>query len=633
MPYMRLQGGNPRQLFTPSKEVKERIWRAVVAGMALASEKQIAPSEEVKQRIWQVILSRISAGVQGTVPRLKMLCAPLLEAFDHLRAAALKQMGGESYGISLRALRWVVVAMCLVLLLRVTPLFFIAPTIEASSERLLLPVEGSVSIAQGTEWVGVTEQVPLQGPLSIRTGREGKATLVLGDNVLRLAPRTEVTLGLGAFDDLPTTESPIARVSYGQVWVHGVMPGSIGRGMKIVLPQGAVALQGGSVALYVDPEQTTVQVYRRSAAATPLRQGTMKLLEGEQLTLRPEGPPQLHAITSEMRDEEWVRENIARDAVHSQEVVDASWERNLQSAGIPRTSSLYALKRLSEKLDLWFTVAPVVKAEKQVRQAQTRFAEAVQLLSEGKEELAAVSLDEYRSAIAVLARLTEDEALEHLLTLAVAEAMTAFSRALPDGGGLYKAKEVVLETSAVLQENAITETEVQNHLFLDALLAVEERLQQGQIDVAEEGMKGIIPAVAVVLQNGGEDGKELAREVKAILRSLLMTLEETERRHGPAQSIVAMRDAVNAYLPVQKPVVHAGSRPQQHLTEREIRRKVDGILRSIYTYNLPQGQTNELIRQLKVLDVTGEDRGTVLSMLLNRVPLHTRHVVWGQLNT
>lgn len=533
-------------------------------------------------------------------------------------------------------IKWAAVTTVLALLLRIAPTFLIASSIEAVSANTLIPLQGSVSITDGAEWSLLSSRIDLRGPLTVRTGTDSTATIILGDSaVLRLGENTEVNLRASAFEPPQARKEAIARVTYGQVWVTSLLPGTLDVATRLVLPQGALVLKQGSVSLLADPQQSTIQVFHRFTEVEANSAPPIRLIEGEQLTLLASGESERHLVTANMRAEEWVKENLARDAAHHTEVEEHRQELAQAVAGILPTSAFYSFKRAAEELDLWLTFSSETRHEKKLQHAQTRINEAVTLLQQGEEEAAEHSLAEYKEAIRELASVTEEQALE-LLNSSLILSSTTVASALPHSP-LYDVKKTLVEVSTELPSADLLLAEVDLYLLSDALLEIEELIANGSLELASEAFHGIEGAVASVLERQELEetvvAKDSLKALKTILRSIAFSLEQAEET-TPAELAATFEDLqkrIAGQLPPETPpIASVPVKEEVCMSPEVVTRRTNSFLASVYTYQTPRGQRNEVLRQIALLPDCLQS-GRILSKVMNKVPVFTRSFVWEAL--
>lgn len=599
----------------------------------------IDASPSTKARLRRQIINRIaSPKTEHVLLSTKTVFTPSLLRMAELRAEILDRVANwrplptplwQRFG------KLASVATALLIAIRMAPMFFLAATLEASSQSILMPTKGAVSITDGAEWSTLKSQLTLDHPVTIRTSAESAATIVIRDDaVLRLGENTEITLREAIFAQTASSD-PVARIAYGQLWVMSLLPEAMPSQTSIVLPQGKLSVRNGSVSLLADPEQSTVQVFYGFARVQPTGEENIHLMQSDQLTLRPRDEVQRNLVTSNMREEEWVQENFARDAAHRSEVASRRQELSNIAVGILPDSAFYFLKIASEQIDLGLTIGEQARREKQVQHAETRLHEAVALLQAGKKEEAKEPLAAYRDAIRAIASMSEAEAKE-LLESSILLSSTTLSDALPHSN-LYPAKEAVIEAAAETQTAEIQLSEVDLYLLSDALLEIENKISQGNIEDALTAWNGIEGAVAVVIeeQRLGEIpvSKDTLKALKIILRSIAFSLSQAastiaQSDHG--DSIASLADRVKHLSPPAAASTVAKSEPEICMSVREITRRTNQFLAAVFTYQTPVGQRNAVLQQIALLPDCPQS-GRILSKVMNKVPVFTRSFVWEAL--
>ena len=586
----------------------------------------------------RAILDRItSTGTERALLDVRKTISPTLAQMMALRAIILERIADwQPIPIPLwqKSLKPIAITALFLFVLRLTPMLFLAAPLQASAEILVLPTQGTVSLTDGAEWSIIDQELPLTEPVTLRTGPESSATVIMHDAILRLGENAEVTLGEATFD--PHVSGPVARIAYGQVWVSGFLPEALLAGTSLTLPQGMLALKEGSVSIFADPQQSTIQVFDRYARVLPTGEDPIHLIQGDQLVLFPNSSTQRHVITSTMQREEWVRENLARDAAHRIEMVQKRQNDAETVAGILPNSAFYFLKIASENIDLGLTLSSKTRQEKRIQHASTRMNEAVALLKAGKREEAKLPLEAYREAILSLASMSEEEA-RLLLADSLAFSTSAVSDALPHSD-LFIAKEAVLEAAAEAQSAEIGVSEVDLYLLSDALLELESLVSQGRITEANIAWNGIEGAVASIIEEqrlGGEIvEKNSLKATKTILRSITFSLTQAEEivQGKQVDLLASLRSRIEhlSPLPVIASAPAAPADAVQCMSLRDITRQTNQFLAAVFTYQTSRAQRNAVLQQIALLPDCPES-SRVLSKVMNKVPVFTRSFVWEAL--
>ena len=621
------------------KNILKRIEGKMIKDITAKSFK---PSYDLRSEI----LNRISQSkTNESLSSVRDFLSPKSNVISILKKEILQRISGGSYNqIELhesvltifkpKIIRFASVAVVFALLIRITPALFIVTPTQAESQSLLIPTKGFVATIDGAEWLPITEETNLSKALTIRTGTESEATIILrDDSILRLAENTEINLRKSAFDH--SSNRSIARVIYGQVWLSSFLPETLSRETNITIPQGNIAVKQGSISVLADPLQSSVQVFHRSANILAMGSaGSIHLVQGDQLSLLPEGSTQRHIVTKAVKNEDWTKENLSRDAVHRTQIAEKKQMHAESLAGILPTSTFYSIKRASEAIDMLLTLGEKPKNEKRLRNAETRLNEAVALLQTGEKEATQISLEEYKEEMQKLVANTDAEARE-LLTNSLIDSNSTVSSVLPHSK-LYIAKKVVLETSSTLSTSELPTTQVDLYLLSDALLNIESLISEGKIDKAYDAFNGISIVISSVLENNELNEmvveKESIKSIKNILRSIVFSLEQSKDVVSADQIKLAskMLSDVSNYLPITQIVTASTVQPEECMRAGEILRRTNLFLSSVYTYKTSRAQRNEVLRQISNLPDCAES-GKILSKVMNKVPVFTRSFVWEAL--
>ena len=446
---------------------------------------------------------------------------------------------------------------------------------------------------------------------------------------------TEVNLREAAFMAPQDRTEAIARVTYGQLWATSLLPDTLNIATKLVLPQGSLVLKQGSVSLLADPAQSTVQVFHRFTEVEPTASPAIRLIEGEQIKLLADGASERHLVTETMRGEEWVQTNLARDAAHHAEVETHRQELAQAVAGILPTSTFYSLKRAAEEIDLLLTFGSDARHEKKLLNAQTRINEAVALLQQGELEAAESPLAEYKEAIRELASVSEEEA-QKMLTSSFIASSTTVASALPHSP-LYDVKKTLVEVSTELADSDLPLAEVDLYLLSDALLQIEELIANEQIAEAALAFRGIEGAVTSVMERQTLEEmavtKDSLKALKTIIRAIAFSLEQSRETVQPelAATLEDLSKRVAGKLPAEPaPIVATAETDKVCMSLQEVTRRTNSFLASVFTYETPRGQRNEVLRQIASLPDCPQS-GRILSKVMNKVPVFTRSFVWEAL--
>lgn len=599
---------------------KDVIRPAVLAETA----RSLEPNAARKARVWQQIEARMEpARAADLLTQVRHWLEPDEALQTRVRALMSGQMApAPARAFGLGAAKWSVAVLIVAVLVRSSPLLFLAPRTVAATSVTLAATRGSVSLGDEGLLQPISGEVTLEGPGRITTG-EGEATVALHTyGVVRLAPATVFTLDdLASHPGLPVTGS----LDTGTAWIYSLVPSTLS-GLSVETPAGIVTVNEGSVGLKVSGSLLTVDVWDRSARVA---------VDGEEFTLQPDqrlvsGPgiaPRISAIDPDSADI-WVTENIARDSTHRRELAQWQHEVRAANAGILPTSPLYRVKRAAEAVDLLFTFSGEARAQKTLALAETRLNEAAALLPDmpadtvettsqvlrlaasgstvmtalsedgsGSGELVRSLLAEYRDTILSLAKETEagSGTTADFVVDEIAANAIQLAAALPTDVS-YPLKQAVLATAAALPESDADEG--RQTVLLDAIASLRTTLQaEPETDLA--GLVGLSPLLTELRTNVSENSAEVQREAGALERTI-NTLAR-QRRTGVAIETESRRGPV-------------GPAPVQHLSAEQIDKLVGEILGRIDIYRLPASRFNQLITELNAIQGT-PDEGQILRRL------------------
>ncbi|MDD5623682.1 MAG: DUF5667 domain-containing protein, partial [Candidatus Peribacteraceae bacterium] len=481
----------------------------------------------------------------------------------------------------------------------------------AEMQVTLAPTQGEVYVLMENLWQPLTEELKLEAGMRIKT-LDGQASIILGDDgVVRLDANTIVQL-LDASDRLePASELvPTLKLFLGRLWVQGLVPSHL-RGITVSTSDDSVTVNEGSVSISSDEETVTVEVFDRRARVARGDEEAV-LVSGERMQLRENSVLMTKKIPEARFGEEWVEDNLGRDAVHRQEIAQLQQEKLAARAGILPTSTLYPVKRAAEAMDVFLTFGEEARIQKKLQYADQRLTEAAALIKEGETDAVSVSLEEYRTTLIALATGSGDGTLaQFLLQQAVVETTAEISAALPGDAG-YALKKVVLETSTTLSNDVVPEGDVQGGLLLDTLAALTQAVEEGKVSGLQQTWEELQPQLALLSESGSTLSPAVRKETMAALGELATTLAEQSVEGKTADLDPTLLTAVSAYLPSEE------SGPPT-LSESDVMGIVAGIKERIFVYHLQQPRINQFLRELAALQGL-PDQGRILRRLYFVLP-------------
>ncbi len=585
----------------------------------------LEPDATRKARVWSRIEQRLEpARAANLLTQVRQWLEPddaLHSRVRTLMAAHMTPAPARTFGLGMA--KWTVAVLIVAVLVRSSPLLFLAPRTVAATSVTLTATRGTISLGDEGLLQPITGEITLEGPGRITTG-DGEATFTLHSyGVVRLAPATVFALDdLASHPVLPLTGS----LYDGTAWIYSLIPAGLA-GLSVETPAGIVTVNEGSVGLRVNGSLLTVDVWDRSARVT---------VDDEEFILQPDqrlvaGPgiaPRLSAINPQGAADAWVTENLARDSAHRRELAQWQHEVRAASAGILPTSPLYRVKRAAEAVDLLFTFSGQARAQKTLALAETRLNEAAALLpdaptdaveatsqvlrlaasgsaviatipegSAGSGELVRSLLAEYRDTILSLAAESHSGsgATADFVVNELAANTIQLAAALPSDVS-YPLKQAVLATTAALPESDAAES--RQTVLLDAIASLRTALQaEPETDLSS--LVDLSPLLSDLRTNVDDNSADVQREATALERTINtlarqrrpeIAMESTSRR-GPAAPL-----------------------PTQRLTADQIEKLVGEILGRVNTYRLSASRFNQLVADMKAVEGL-PDEGQILRRL------------------
>jgi hypothetical protein len=342
--------------------VRKRIERHIAEPQVLRQAmREATPTMEQRSMLWARIHERIeSPAALGVFDRLRTLLTP--ESPDVMQGkpmlfSRLRPVSVPTTSTSYRLSKWAAAFVLVVMALRMSPVLFLAPLSVAQSSVIVIPTQGTVSLALHDLWQPLTEQVELADAVSLMTNRGEATVLFHDDGTVRLGQHTRMTLHDLTNRPEPAIAGSTMSLESGHVWLQGLLPQYL-RGLSIITEAGEAVVNGGSVSLAVqDDDSVLVRVWDRHAVVV-FEGEEYVLVAGEKTVLRPGKDIRILPIENGEFDEAWVMQNLKRDAVHQREIAQMQQERRAARAGILPTSPLYPVKRVAEKMDVLLTLNP-----------------------------------------------------------------------------------------------------------------------------------------------------------------------------------------------------------------------------------------------------------------------------------
>ncbi len=638
----------------PPAGAKERVRAQMMKRIAepsafAALRHELTPPATAKTSVWTRVAGIITTPATGAFDAVRDALAPTPSAARSIREHVLSRLGAAP-APRFAGLKWVSAFAVFALLVRVSPLLFLAPHTEANSSVLLLPVDGAVQISESGLWQSIREEVTLSKETRLRTD-DGEATVTLHSyGVVRLAPHTDIVLHDLTDHPGDAGQSATFTLNSGTVWVHGMVPSTL-TGITIALPTSTVRLNEGSVSLTA-ADNDTVEVWSRRATVVESARETV-LVSGESLTLGSSVLSLVRTMPMENEDEPWVASNLTLDAVHQREIAQLQLERRAAAAGIPPTSPLYPVKRIAEKVDVLFTFGSEARLEKELAHAETRLNEAAAIIAErakdDEDTGSGVSLADYRRTLQIVASgsmvaatgtgtTADDAVIQSLLdeyketvvsvnsgALAsgtgavasdivereVARNSVELASALPDNEA-FLLKKAVLETTAAIAPET-TPVNVEGQLIVDTLSALKESVDDGDIAEVQQTLVDLQPYLSSIEDKTTTMPPDVRKEADALLSSFATRVVARSEDQGDVDP--SLLNSVQHYLPTTvQPTQRVSS-----LTEAQIDTIVDQIVERVELYELDRSRWSQLQQEFRRID-GHPDQGRILVRLYRKLP-------------
>ncbi len=599
---------------TPSGDLRTRLREQIqcrIEPMALrATVTGVVPPPSLSTTLKQRILFALrGSSVTSELSDLVRATDLAPSRFVALRETILARLSPDPEGSLLHgSLKWAAAFAVFVLLIRAMPLVFLAPTTKADVGVQLIPTGDDASIYVGGVWRSVVQPEIIRGPLMVRTGSSRVTVILNDDGVVRLEPNT--TFKLHDIADRPQSAAgPTATLVRGQMWVLGLLP-ALTEGLSIETIQGEVTVNSGSASLSEDGHTMTVSVYDRGVTFHAGNQASF-VVSGEKGSAHGTAPFSIVTFPTRVFTASYVSENLQQDAVHRAEIAKLQQERRERMAGILPTSIFYSAKRLSEEVDVLFTLTHDGRSEKRIQQADTRLSEALALFKEGQNAQAAVPLTEYRNSLIAMASGTGDNLVKFLIRQQVADASASLTP-MTSSGKIQLVGSAVMDVGAAIPDTKLNTKDIEGYVLVDKLTEINRTL------AFEHNLTGALMAYADVspylksLLSDEKNGPHplLRKEAKSLLVTM-SSLVKKSANGNQDKVLVAVQSDLHQYLPAESEAVL--------VSEEELNEAVQKMVDRIFIFKAPLSRYNQLMLEMDNLH-GNVNRGTLLRRLFRAVP-------------
>lgn len=383
---------------------------------------------------------------------------------------------------------------------------FVFMTVEpnvvfAHSITVLDSFGGEIVVQRDGEAVDVEEGMEIYENDRIVTGIDGEATVkFFDDSVSRLSSNTEIVI-----NKLFRPEGSFVR-SYVEVnLVGGVMWSKV---LNLVESESSFVVQSTDVAvaarraafnIEVAGSEVEVGVYRNVVDVTTSSE-VEKVVSGEKVTLAEDSIVQVKKIDEAEKDSDWVKKNLDSDMKYVAEVEEALLAAKIKSVGSEVEDDFEIGNSIKEDAVLFLTFDDVETKRIELDLAEKNFIAAeIKLNDEGglsDEEKVEVqnAISVYSDTVADYVdfvdeiRVTDSEYADELDQYVEEKILLQkknLSLMLPDSPA-YEIKEVVDELELLIAEDEIEEVKIISEQQLTKLSEVEDVLEQGDTELAEQ---------------------------------------------------------------------------------------------------------------------------------------------------
>ncbi len=320
-------------------------------------------------------------------------------------------------------------------------------------------------------------------------------------------------------------------------------------------------------------------------------------------------------LAEEDRNEEWVVNNLQADKNHLADLRERELISLRNTTGTLPGQVLYPVKRAKERLNLVIRFDEGQK-EAQIDMANSRLNESIVLIEQGEMQKAKIVLAEYQDIVRQIAEesIDDDEGdNEDLSNSVLTVHQKTLIAALPGDAQIGIVKQVLDETEELLAEDSIEKAEVRLQNSLEALTHVQEYIEAGDIDAAQELLEAHLSPATEFVDRAGEfdsddEKKEFFGNVLASQheeRRLLTEISRILAKQGENSELADLVKATDRGLDDSIKYVAAAVRPlfpDISLTKEVTLPKDEKAIEfanKVNIYSTFTGQKNQISRLLK----------------------------------
>ena len=576
---------------TASEDQKARIFSSM--------KQSIAP----KQTLWSEVRDFLSPPADTSIVLWQQIK-------DRLQEAPRSSFGW-------RIAKWSTAFVLIAAVVKVSPVFFLAPTTTANDGVMLIATDDVIYHSDsGFKTLEKGGQILLTKATQISSDGSFSILWLNGEGVIR-GKNADIVVQDLASRKTSSNQSTV-KLLEGDLWVQGlVLDNDNNSPFSVQVNENLVTVHDGSVAINTE----SVAVHDRRA--TIYGKNTITTLAYHQSLILADNT--VNTLSTAEKNAEDVLEQLKKDAVHKNEIALRLQEHFQANVGITHDSGAHFLKRVAEEVDEFLTFDREAKLQKQAQQAQNRYVEAGVLLADNQADKAMESLQEYQERLIALQQDSPEG--EQLASEQLAANANTVANVLPSDTTLYPLKDALLDASTIegslsaddvhkikliddLEEFTIAVKEQQDETILQKQwVALKDRLPQ---PIDKKAKEDELETEAVVFEKELTPTEEEAvlfeQDVQSILTDVALTVKENSDEGKRNTLLESLEEVAQINLEEPEPT------EEQKQAEVIVKTKTvaDTLLENMKVYSEPNSQVNQLLLDLREQDYSPEAKGRIL---------------------
>ncbi|MFH1533932.1 MAG: DUF5667 domain-containing protein [Nitrospirota bacterium] len=376
--------------------------------------------------------------------------------------------------------------------------------VYASEFTTLDSFEGEVHIERDGEMIELEEDMRLYEKDRIITGADGKATVkFFDDSVSRLSGDTEILIDV--------LHRPVGSTVISYVEIDLINGNMWSKVLNLVEKKSSFVVQSSDIFtatkkaafnVSVDNMEVEVDVYKNVVDVVTAHE-VETVVSGQKAVLNQENNVEVTKIAKEVKESDWVKENLDTDRVYIAEVGETLLAAKVESSGVNVEDGFDGENSLTESALLFLTFDDVKAIKMQLDLAEKKLIAAEVKLNDANitiEDKVAVeqAISTYSNIVVEYVnfvenvRITDYEYAEELEQYVVDKLLLQkknLSLVLPDSPS-YGIKAAVEDLEVLVANNLNEEMIVKSKQGLSKLSEVEDALEKGDSDLAKQILDG-----------------------------------------------------------------------------------------------------------------------------------------------